>query len=192
MPLSKILVWFGLVVYCCILTDAMIKTDARRKASLTKYMYLSLYCKGSKRVVWGLRVTGSWRSNRNCDILTPLLWPSTLCLSCSPDAGVNSAGCWISLLHLISIFSGPQFIRAPSPFGLVWFSLPLSAPTSCNSTGTWLPSWLRYIIIQRPHNRPLDLWNLMFNHHQAEITVKQFTGHSLPVHQSMSVPWEFF
>ena len=32
----------------------------------------------------------------------------------------------------------------------------------------------------------------MFNRHQAEITVIQFTGHSLPVHQSMSVPWEFF
>ena len=32
----------------------------------------------------------------------------------------------------------------------------------------------------------------MFNRHQAEITVMQFTGHSLPVHQSMSVPWEFF
>ena len=32
----------------------------------------------------------------------------------------------------------------------------------------------------------------MFNRHQAEITVMQFRGHSLPVHQSMSVPWEFF
>ena len=32
----------------------------------------------------------------------------------------------------------------------------------------------------------------MMDHHQAEITVMQFTGHSLPVHQSMSVPWEFF
>ena len=32
----------------------------------------------------------------------------------------------------------------------------------------------------------------MLDHHQAEITVMQFTGHSLPVHQSMSVPWEFF
>ena len=32
----------------------------------------------------------------------------------------------------------------------------------------------------------------MFNRHQAEITVMQFTGHSLPVHQSMGVPWEFF
>ena len=66
---------------------------------------------------------------------------------------------------------------------------------NCNTgipTGTWLPFWLRYIIIQRPHDRPLDLWNRMFHRHQAEITVMHFTGHSLPVHQSMSVPWEFF
>ena len=31
----------------------------------------------------------------------------------------------------------------------------------------------------------------MFDRHQAEITVMQFTGHSLPVHQSMSLPWDF-
>ena len=33
-------------------------------------MYLSLYCKGSKRVTQCLRVRGSWR---NCNILTPTL-----------------------------------------------------------------------------------------------------------------------
>ena len=32
----------------------------------------------------------------------------------------------------------------------------------------------------------------MFDRHQAEITVMQFTGRSLPVHQSMSVPWDFY
>ena len=31
----------------------------------------------------------------------------------------------------------------------------------------------------------------MFDRHQAEITVIQFRGHSLPVHQSMSVSWAF-
>ena len=31
----------------------------------------------------------------------------------------------------------------------------------------------------------------MFERHQAEITVMQFRGHSLPVHQSMSVSWAF-
>ena len=31
----------------------------------------------------------------------------------------------------------------------------------------------------------------MFDRRQAEITVMQFTGHSIPVHQSMSVSWAF-
>ena len=35
------------------------------------------------------------------------------------------------------------------------------------------------------------LWNGMFDRHQAEITVMQFTCHSLPVHQSVAVPWDF-
>ena len=34
-------------------------------------------------------------------------------------------------------------------------------------------------------------WNGMFDCHQAEITVMQFTGHSLLVHQSMTVPQDF-
>ena len=32
----------------------------------------------------------------------------------------------------------------------------------------------------------------MFDRHQAEIIVMQFTSHSLPVNQSMSVTWDFF
>ena len=172
--------------------DARNDKDARRKASLAKYIYLSLYCKGSKRVVWGSTVIGSWRSNRTEIFWPPNLWPSRcvflvlLMLNRSP--GVHSAGCWLSLLHLISIFSGPQFIRAPSPFGLVWLSLPhlVSNWLQLNSAAT--RTQLAYIIVRRP----LDLWNRMFNRHQAEITVMQFRGHSLPVHQSMSVPWEFF
>ena len=148
----------------------------------------------------------------------------TLCLSCSlgllkrrPRA--HSAGCWLSLLHLISIFSGPQtplgFLRAPSvgcglpyhilsPTGLELQLLRASRPlrpdvafltiSLLQLAGTLLATplsrrtQLNYIIVWRP----LDLWNRMFNHHQAEITVMQFRGQSLPVHQSMSVPWELF
>ena len=88
--------------------------------------------------------------------------------------------------------SGPK-----GPFGLMWLSLPHFVYNSVRSSTQLplplptpqLPSWLRYIIVQRLHDRPLDLWNRMFNRHQAEITVMQFTGHSLPVHQSMSVSW---
>ena len=32
----------------------------------------------------------------------------------------------------------------------------------------------------------------MFDRHQAKITVMQSIGHSLPVHQSTNVPWDFY
>ena len=34
-------------------------------------------------------------------------------------------------------------------------------------------------------------WNGMFDRHQAEITVMQFTGHPLLVHLSVTVPRDF-
>ena len=137
----------------------------------------------------------------------------TLCLSCSlgllnqrPRA--HFAGCWLSLLHLISIFSGPQtpsgFPRAPSVG--CGFPYHISSPTIWNSTGNSTGllgvelNWnrnsiqlarrtqLSYIIVPRT----LDLWNRMFNRHHAEITVMQFRGHSLPVCQSLRVSWDIF
>ena len=75
---------------------------------------------------------------------------------------VPSAG--LSLPHLISNFSGHQ----------------LSDFLSSQS----------YIIVQRPLNRPLNPWNGMFDHHQAEITDMQFTGCSLPVHHSVAALWD--
>ena len=71
------------------------------------------------------------------------------------------------------------------PLGRVWLSL--LHPLQLSGTLLATPTQRNYIIVRRP----LDLWNRMFNRHQAEITVMLFRGHSLPVHQSMSVPWEF-
>ena len=121
-------------------------------------MYLSLYCKGSKRVTQGLRVRGSWRPNRTAIYWLPLLWPSALCLSRSPGL-LNRPG--------------------------------VAFPTTSHLYSNCSLSWQSYIIVQHPLNRPLNLWNGMFDRPQAEITVMQFSGHSLPVHQSMSVPWDF-
>ena len=134
----------------------------------------------------------------------------TLCLSCSlgllnrrPRA--HSAGCWLSLLHLISIFSGPQtpsgFPRAPRS-GVAFptttrlqlsgtlLATPLGLELKWNWNSIQLACWtqLSYIIVWRP----LDLWNRMFNRHQADITVMQFRGHSLLVRQSMRVSWDIF
>ena len=180
-------------------SDKIIKTDAKRL--LYKNIVPLTLLQGFEKVIQGLRVRGSWRPNINCNILTPTLMAvsvvSFLFSWCSTGGQTAqlSAGWWLSLLHLISIFSEPQLIRAPSPFGLVWLSLPLTSITpspTVTGTGTpWLLSWLSYIRVQRPLDRPLDLWNRMFNRHQAEITVMQLRGHSLPVRQSMRVSWDF-
>ena len=99
-------------------------------------------------------------------IFTPLLWPSR----------------WVFLV-LLMLGSTPSGF-SEGPFGRVWLSLPhlVSSCLEFYWQLLWHPTQLNYIIIQRPHDRPLDLWNWMFNRHQAEITVMQFTGHSLPVH----------
>ena len=175
--------------------------DARRKTSLAKYIPLTLL-QGFEKGYSRFACERELETEHNWNILTPKLMAVMLCHSCSPDAqpgvqrptllGDGFLYCILSASSLDPNSSGlPE-----GPFGRVWLSLPHFVLSFSNSTGTptvtWLLSWLRYIIIQRPHDRPIDLWNWMFNRHQAEITVMQFTSHSLPVHQSMSVPWEFF
>ena len=86
-------------------------------------MYLSLYCKGSKRVTQGFSVRGSWRPNRNCNTLTSLLWPSALCLSRSPgllnQRPRGPALCWMMAFFTVSyhqlVSKTPSgVLRAPS------------------------------------------------------------------------------
>ena len=142
-------------------------------------------------------VRGSWRPNRTATFWPPLLWPSALCLSCSPGllnrwpGGSLFAG---FLYYILSATRDPNSIGGlESPFGLVWLSLSHLVSTRTDSNFlSWLSSTSCLDWVQRPLNRPLNLWNGMFDRHQAEITVMQFTGHYLPVHQSMSVSWDFF
>ena len=99
---------------------------------------------------------GSWRPNMNCNILTPNLWPSRcvflvlLMLNRSP--GVHSAGCWLSLLHLLSIFSEPQtpsgFLRAPSPG--CGFPYHISSPTGTRTQLSSFCSIRLYITFKLP------------------------------------------
>ena len=168
----------------------MIKTDAGR---LLRKIFTSHFIARDRKGCVGFYCERDLETEHNWNILIPKLWLSALCLSRSPgllnrSPGVHSAGCWLSLLHLISNFSDPQipsgFPRAPSAG--CGFPYHTSSFSVSNST-TWLLSWLSYIIVQRPLDRPRDLWNRMFNHHQAEITVMQFRAHSLPVRQSMRV-----
>ena len=92
---------------------------------------------------------GSWRPNINCNILTPLLWPSTLCLSRSPDAQPEAQlpssllddgflYCILSATSLDPNSSGPQWpLRLD--VALPTKSRPTTTPTL---TGTLLTSVL--------------------------------------------------
>ena len=172
-----------------VINDAWRKTHEgrHRKTSLQIYFtsqFIARVRKGCSRFACE-RVL---ETEHKLHILTPLLWTSHCVFLVLLDAQLevlgSTAGCWFSLWHLISIFSGPQLIRASSTIGLVWLSLPHLVSNSLEVCWQllWYPTQLNYIIIQRPHDRPLDLWNRMFNRHQAEITVMQFRGYSLPVH----------
>ena len=149
---------------------------------------------------------GSWRPN-----ITAIFWPPH---SYSRQRCVFlvllmfNRRPWGPLYWVLAFFTAsyqhllwsPNSIGVPEGLlGRMWPSLRHLVYNSVRSlTGnpnstqlSWLLSWLSYIIVQRPLDRPLDLWNRMFNRHQAEITVMQFRGHSLPVRQSMRVSWDF-
>ena len=113
-------------------------------------------------------------TEQNCDILTPTLMAiSVVSFSFSRVAQPEDLG--------------PSFLLSA---GFLYHNL---SPTSDLQTGlvsklTDFLSSPSYIIVQSPTQY---LWNGMFDCHQAEITVMQFTGHSLSVHQSMTVHWDF-
>ena len=150
--------------------DTTIKTqEGRRRKLLYNILYLSLL-QGFERVVEGLHVRGCWRPNINF-----IFWPHcydrhvvSFLFSCCSTRGLG--------LTLSGLFRGPprSGVAFPTTSGLYCLEV-------CWQL-LWHPTQLNYIIIQRPNDRPLDLWNRMFNRHQAEITVVQFRGYSLPVH----------
>ena len=143
-------------------------------------------CKGSKGLCGVLLWEGAGDRTE-----TAIFWPHSYgrqrCVflvlqHCSTEGpGTQlSAGWWLSLLHLISIFSGPQFNRGPrAPSAWCGFPYHISSITPSDLLLEIL-SWLCYIIAQRPLSHLLDLWNRMLDRHQAEITVMQFPANFLP------------
>ena len=144
------------------------KEDARR-LFLEIYLPLCLL-QGFERVVQGFHLRGCWWPNINF-----IFWPH-----CYDRHVVPFLFSWCSTGGLGLTLSGVS----ESPLGRVWPSLPhlVSSCLEVYWQMLWHPTQLNYIIIQRPHDRLLDLWNLMFNCHLAEITVMLFRGYSLPVH----------
>ena len=148
---------------CCILIymfmqDTYWRNDKDAGRLLYKNIYLSLYCKGSKRVTQGLRVRGSWRPNRNCNILTLTLMAVTLCpfILLMLGSTLLGAGFLYRILSASSLnpkSSGPQAPSAwcgfpyhissitPSNLQLNWHLTSVLTALYNNSTPTRSPTW---------------------------------------------------
>ena len=69
--------------------------------------------------------------------------------------------------------------------------------TGLVSKTNWLPAFTELYNSSIAHSispgmcHYCRLWNGKFDRHRTKITVMQFTGHSLPVHQFVTAPWDF-
>ena len=109
-------------------------------------MYLSLYCKGSKRLFKVCVWEGSGDRTETAIFWPPLLWPSTLCLSRSLDAQPGALGSTLlGTGFLYCILSANSLVpklyrvsRGPPPpdvaFPTTLVSLPLQLELELNST----------------------------------------------------------
>ena len=122
--------------------------------TVLRKIYISLYLKG-------LCVRRSWRLNRTVTYWPPLLWPSVLCLSRSPEllnrrpGAQLSAGCWLlSLPHLYSKLSGlqltdllssPSYIILQRPPSWGRHKLHSFNPSTVNVIISWLTECTCYL-----------------------------------------------
>ena len=165
-----------------------------RHSSLRKNIPLTL--------LKGLCVRGSWRLNRIATYWPPTLLAIRAFLSRSPgllNRGPASLGHGphssifsptdLSSNCSIGVLGGPPLLGAGSLYRIL-------SPTASN----FLCTELYYCFTPHSissHNWPTEyvtsarLWNGMFDYHRLEITVMQFTGHPLAVHQFVTAPWDF-
>ena len=170
--------------------------DAARKTSLTIFTspFIARVRKGCSRFACEREL----ETEHNCNILTPHSYGRHVVSflffgAAQPEAkGLTllDAGFLYCILSASSL--DPKFhrsFRGPPRSGVVFPTTPpLQLSRTLLVTALARQTQLNYIIVRRP----LDLWNRMFNRHQAEITVMQFTGHSLPVHHSVVYHGNFY
>ena len=142
-------------------------------------------------------------TEQNCNILTSTLLAITAFLSHSSGLLNQRPGgpalCWVLFsLHHFSNFSDPQTLnRGPEGSHLLGagFLYHILSPNCLNFLCTQLynssPPTQSPPITGHRNMHFRRLWNGMFDRHRAEITVMQFTGFSLPVHQFVTVLWDF-
>ena len=145
-------------------------------------------------------------TEQNCNIVTPTLLAITAFLSRSPGLlnrgpeGPASLGAGFLYRILSPTCLIPKLINRGSWGPFCWV---LAFSTASYLQLVWSLNSLNFLCTELYNSStptqslPITghrnmhfrrLWNGMFDRHRAEITVMQFTGHSLPVHQFVTVP----
>ena len=189
--------------------DTIPKTDAwrityegrrmkKRQEDIFRKIFTSHFiCKVSKGCMW----EDSGETEHKLHILTPLLWPwrcvFLVFLDAQPEVlGSNPSGLFrgpprsgvafptTSGLYCLEVCWQLHRGFSDVPLGRVWFSLPHLVSTVWISPGNCFgtPNSTELNNNSTPTQSPTGSLNRMFNRHQAEITVMQFTGYSLQVH----------
>ena len=166
-----------------------------KKTSLEKYIPLTLFVR--------FACERCWRPNINI-----IFWPHCYdrhVVSCSPDVGVHSIGAFRGSLsvvcglhyHIWSLLSGSLLATASGVFRVPprsGVAFPTTSGLYCLDLSRqllWDPNSTELNNNSTPTRSPTGSLNRMFNRHQAEITVMQFRGHSLPLHDcnGRMEPW---
>ena len=166
-----------------------------KKTSLEKYSPLT-YLQGFERVVEGLHVRRCWRPNVNIifwphcydrhvvSLLFSWCWgllhrgfPRTPSVWCGLPYHISSLTLWESAGNCFWRFPRSPSVGCGLPYHISSLTLWESAR---NCSGTKNSTELNNN--STPTRSPTGSLNRMFNRHQAEITVMQFRGYSLPVH----------
>ena len=122
---------------CRIITTTMKTSDTSLKKYTSHFIWKGCVCE-----------RGSWRPNRTATYWSPLLWPSALCLSRSPEAQLMLAFSTTSCHQLIWSPTQSGVPRAPSAGW--WLSLPHLASNFSDLQLTDFLSSPSYIIVQSP------------------------------------------
>ena len=154
---------------CRIPIDAIIKTSEDFFKKYTSHFIERVVCERELE------------TEQNCNILTPTLMA-------------------ISVVSFAFSRAAQLEARGPTPLG-AGFLYHILSPTGLVSKLTqtscaelyycFMPTQSILMASQAGICHFRHLWTGMFDHLQVEITVMQFRGHPLPVHQFLTVLWDF-
>ena len=162
----------------------IVKTDARRKIDawritqewrthedFFKKIFTSHFIARVRKGCWRVACERMLETEHKLHILTPLLWPSRCVFLVLLDAQPEVLGSTPS-----GLFRGPprSGVAFATTSGLYCPEFYWQLP--------WNPNSTELNNYSTPTRSPTGSLNRMFNRHQAEITVMQFRGYSLPVH----------